>query len=522
VCAAYLARAGLKVIVLERRAVVGGTAVTEEFHPGFRNSVAAYTVSLLNPKVVHDLDLQSHGLRIVEREVANFLPLDDGRYLKVGAGRTQQEVAKFSDRDAKRLAAYEHRLQAVADLLRALVLTTPPNVVEGSPLAALSELIKAGRLARRIRHLGLALQRELIDLFTASAGHYLDGWFESAPIKAAFGFDGIVGNYASPYAPGSAYVLLHHCFGEVNGRRGVWGHAIGGMGAITQAMARAAATSGVDVRVSAPVREVVIEKNRAVGVVTESGETIRAGAIAANVNPKLLYLQLVDAAALPVEFRGRIERYRCASGTFRMNVALSELPDFTALPGRQRAEHHTAGIIIAPSLAYMEQAYFDARSSGWSRRPIIELVIPSTLDDTLAPPGRHVASLFCQHVAPDLPDGSSWDHHRDEVADLMIATVDRYAPNFKRAVLGRQVLTPLDLERTFGLTGGDIFHGALDLGQIFSARPILGHADYRGPIPGLYMCGAGTHPGGGVTGAPGHNAAREIIRDFGRRRLRRP
>jgi phytoene dehydrogenase-like protein len=265
------------------------------------------------------------------------------------------------------------------------------------------------------------------------------------------------------------------------------------------------------------VREVVVQANRAVAVVTGGGETIRARAIAANVNPRLLYETLIDPQTLPPAFRARIAAYRCASGTFRMNVALSELPDFTVLPGRAAAEHHTAGIIIGPSLEYMEQAYFDARSMGWSRNPIVELVLPSTLDPTLAPPGQHVASLFCQHVAPELPGGVSWDEHRDAVADLMIDTVTRHAPNFRTSVLGRQILTPLDLERTFGLTGGDIFHGALDLGQIFSARPLLGYADYRGPIRGLYMCGAGTHPGGGVTGAPGHNAAREILRDFRRR-----
>jgi phytoene dehydrogenase-like protein len=275
----------------------------------------------------------------------------------------------------------------------------------------------------------------------------------------------------------------------------------------------------VDIRLSSPVREVVVAKGRAVGVVTEAGELIRARAVVSNLNPRLLYRRLIDAAALPAEFRQRMETYRCGSGTFRLNVALAELPDFTALPGRTLGEHHAAGIIIAPSLAYMEQAYFDARSIGWSRRPIVELVIASALDDTLAPPGQHVASLFCQHVAPELPDGSSWDDHRERIADLMIATVDAHAPNFARAVLGRQIFTPLDLERTFGLTAGDIFHGALDLGQIFSARPLLGYADYRGPIPGLYMCGAGTHPGGGVTGAPGHNAAREIVRDFKRGRV---
>jgi phytoene dehydrogenase-like protein len=511
--------AGLSVVVLERRAVVGGAAVTEEFHPGFRNSAAAYTVSLLNAKVIRDLDLAAHGLRIVPRPLANFLPLDDGRYLKVGGGRTHDEVAKFSSRDAERLGDYYRRLQAVADVLRALVLRTPPNVVEGRPLAALIELVRAARSANALRRLGLEGQRELLALFTASAGGYLDGWFESDPIKAVLGFDGVVGNYASPYAPGSAYVLLHHCFGEVDGRKGIWGHAVGGMGAITQAMARAAASHGVDIRLSSPVREVVVAKGRAVGVVTEPGELIRARAIVSNLNPRLLYRQLIDAAALPAEFRQRMETYRCGSGTFRLNVALAELPDFTALPGRSLSEHHAAGIIIAPSLAYMERAYFDARSIGWSRRPIVELVIASALDDTLAPPGQHVASLFCQHVAPELPDGSSWDDHRERIADLMIATVDAHAPNFARAVLGRQIFTPLDLERTFGLTAGDIFHGALDLGQIFSARPLLGYADYRGPIPGLYMCGAGTHPGGGVTGAPGHNAAHEIVRDFKRGRM---
>jgi phytoene dehydrogenase-like protein len=520
VCAAYVAAAGRKVVVLERRPIAGGAAVTEEFFPGFRNSIAAYTVSLLNPKIVRDLDLAAHGLRMVERPLANFLPLDDGRYLKVGGGRTREEVAKFSARDAACLDEYHARLGAVADVLRALALETPPNAVEGHPLAALAQLLKTGRLARRLRRLGLDGQRELLDLFTNSAGAYLDGWFESDPIKAAYGFDGIVGHYASPYAPGSAYVLLHHCFGEVNGRKGVWGHAIGGMGAITQAMAKVAAARGAEIRLSAAVREVVVENGRAVGARLDTGEVVRAAAVVANVNPKLLYLDLVDAAALPPGFRARMEKYRCASGTFRINLALAELPDFSALPGRALAEHHGAGIILAPSLAYMEQAHADARATGWSRRPIVELVIGSALDDTLAPPGRHVASLFCQHVAPQLPDGSSWDDHREEVADLMIATVDRYAPNFARSVLGRQIFSPLDLERTFGLVGGDIFHGTLDLGQLFSARPLLGHADYRGPIPGLYMCGAGTHPGGGVTGAPGHNAAREVLRDFRRRRLR--
>jgi phytoene dehydrogenase-like protein len=520
VCAAYLAAAGLKVTVLERRAVVGGAAVTEEFHPGFRNSVAAYTVSLLNPKIIRDLELPRHGLRIVERKLANFLPLDETTYLKVGAGQTAQEVAKFSTRDAARLPAYSERLDVIADVLRDLVLQTPPNVTAGGWFEALPELLRGARQAKRVAKLDLPMRRELLDLFVKSAGDYLDSWFESAPIKAAYGFDGVVGNYASPYAGGSAYVLLHHVFGEVNGKKGAWGHAIGGMGAITQAMAKAAAERGVEIRVATPVREVLVEGGHAVGVITEKGEAVRARSVVSNLNPKLLYGSLIDASVLPQDFRERIARWRCGSGTFRMNVALSELPDFKALPGRAAADHHTAGIIMAPSLAYMDQAYLDAKAGGWSKRPIVEMLIPSTLDASLAPKGQHVASLFCQHVAPILPNDASWDAHREEVADVMIDLVNTHAPNFKAAVLGRQIMSPLDLERTFGLIGGDIFHGALSLDQLFSARPMLGHGDYRGPLRGLYMCGSGTHPGGGVTGAPGHNAAREIIADFRRGRLK--
>jgi phytoene dehydrogenase-like protein len=516
VCAAYLAAAGLTVTVLERRGVVGGAAVTEEFHPGFRNSVAAYTVSLLNPKVIRDLELARHGLRIVERRVANFLPLEEGEYLMVGGENTLQEVAKFSPRDAVRLSAYGERLEAVADVLRDLVLETPPNVTAGSWLEALPEILRTARLGRRLSRLDMPMRRELLDLFVKSAGDYLDGWFESEPIKAAYGFDGIVGNYASPYTAGSAYVLLHHVFGEVNGRKGAWGHAIGGMGAITQAMAKAAAERGVDIRVSSPVREVSVRAGRAVGVVTERGEAIGARCVVSNLNPKLLFGKLIDPQTLDQNFRERIGRWRCGSGTFRMNVALSELPDFKVLRGRTPADHHTAGIIMAPSLAYMDRAYSDAKAGGWSLQPIVEMLIPSTLDESLAPAGQHVASLFCQHVAPVLPNGASWDEHREHVADLMIDLVNSHAPNFKAAVLGRQIMSPLDLERTFGLVGGDIFHGALSLDQLFSARPMLGYADYRGPLQGLYMCGSGTHPGGGVTGAPGHNAAREIIADFRR------
>ena len=510
-CAAYLAMAGLRVKVVERRKVVGGAAVTEEFHPGFRNSVAAYTVSLLNPKIQADLKLAEHGLRIVERRAQNFLPAPDGSYLLTGEGRTHQSVAKLSQRDAARIDAFTGELEAIADVLRAFVLRAPPNLVQGFGAGGIREAFNALGTANLLRQLTLEQQRSLLDLFTRSAGEMLDDVFESDLVKALFGFDAIVGNYASPYAAGSAYVMLHHAFGEVNGKKGAWGHAIGGMGTITQAMASAARGHGAEIELDSGVREVIVERDRAVGVVLDNGESIRAKYVASSVNPKLLYTQLVPAEALSAAFLDRIKNWRNGSGTFRMNVALNALPSFTALPGA--GDHLTAGIILAPSLGYMDRAWQDAKTRGWSREPVIEVLIPSTLDDTLCPEGQHVASLFCQHVAPQLSDGRSWDDHREEVADLMIATVDQYAPGFAASVRGRQILSPLDLERQFGLLGGDIFHGALTLNQLFSARPMLGHADYRGPLKGLYHCGSGAHPGGGVTGAPGHNAARAILSD---------
>jgi phytoene dehydrogenase-like protein len=510
-CAAYLAMTGLRVRVVERRKVPGGAAVTEEFLPGFRNSVAAYTVSLLNPKVIADLNLFDHGLEIVERRAQNFLPGPDGNHLLTGEGRTAASVARLSAHDAAVIGEFMQELEAIADVLRQFVLRAPPNLIEGFGAGAIREGINALSAANILRKLSLEQQRSLLDLFTRSAGEMLDERFENDLVKALFGFDAIVGNYASPYAMGTAYVMLHHAFGEVNGKKGVWGHARGGMGAITQAMAAAARQSGAQIICAAGVREVIVERDRAAGVVLDNGETIRAKYVAASVNPKLLYTRLVPADALPEKFLARMQNWRCGSGTFRINVALSALPSFTALPGE--GDHLTAGIIIAPGLPYMDRAWHDARTHGWSREPVVEMLIPSTLDDSLAPPGAHVASLFCQHVAPELPGGKSWDDHREEVADLMIATVDRYAPGFAASVVGRQVLSPLDLEREFGLLGGDIFHGALTLNQLFSARPMLGHADYRSPLAGLYHCGSGAHPGGGVTGAPGHNAALTILHD---------
>jgi len=510
-CAAYLAAAGLSVKVVERREVVGGAAVTEEFHPGFRNSVAAYTVSLLNPNVIRDLALADHGLRIIERRAQNFLPAHDGSHLLTGDGRTRDSLLRLDARDADSFDAFTDELQAIADVLRAFILRAPPNVVDGFGARSIGEAVNALTSANILRELSIEHQRLMLDLFTRSAGEMLDEIFHHDLVKALFGFDAIVGNYASPYAPGSAYVMLHHAFGEVNGKKGVWGHAIGGMGAITQAMASAARARGVQIETGTGVRELIVEKDAACGVVLDDGRTIRVRHVVANVNLQLLYTRMMPKGAVPAAFLKRMERWQSGSGTFRMNVALSALPSFAALPGV--GDHLTAGIIMAPSLSYMERAFRDAQAEGASREPVVELLVPSTLDDTLAPTGAHVASLFCQHVAPQRPDGASWDDHREAVADLMIATVDRFAPGFAASVVGRQIFSPLDLERTFGLINGDIFHGALTLNQLFSARPMLGHADYRGPLKGLYHCGAGAHPGGGVTGAPGHNAAQAVLRD---------
>jgi phytoene dehydrogenase-like protein len=398
----------------------------------------------------------------------------------------------------------------LAALLKRWVLEAPPNLGGPFGVASARDALAAARLLWQFGRLPDDGKRDLIDVFTKSAGDWLDATFECEPLKAVLGWDAVVGNYASPYAAGSAYVLLHHCFGEVNGKPGIWGHAMGGMGRITELMAEEARARGVRIDLEAPVARVLIERGRAAGVVLDSGVEIRARAVAANVNPKLLYRRLVERSALPAEFAAAIERYRCGSGSFRINVALSELPDFSCLPGTRAQPHHASGILFSPSLAYMDRAWRDAQDAGYSAQPIVEMLIPSVVDDSLAPAGAHVASLFCQQFKPD----ADWDALKERAVQAIFDVVQSHCPNFRRALLGWRAYSPLDLEREFGLVGGDIFHGQLSLDQLFSLRPLLGYARYRGPIPGLYHCGSGAHPGGGVTGAPGHNAAREIARDL--------
>ena len=509
VCASYLAKAGLSVCVLERHERVGGAAVTEEFHPGFRNSVASYTVSLLQPKVIADLELAAHGLRILPRPLDNFVPAFDGPGLKL-SGDMQvrlRAIAAHSPADAKSYPDYCAELAGITEWLRPMVLEAPLDPLQG-PGQAWGALRRAAGL-RHLTRRQLAAARHLL---RGSAGRWLDRHFESDLLKGGLGFDSVVGHFASPYQAGSGYLLLHHGFGEVNGKRGAWGHAVGGMGAISDALAAAGRRLGVDIRVGMDVE--AIEPESSGFTVRLAAGTLRARRIAAAIHPQTLFLGLLAGAELPADFLARIRAWRSESATFRMNVALSELPDFLCEPGRGLAEHHTAGILVAPELGYLERAYEDADESGYSRVPVIELLIPSTIDDSLAPPGAHVASLFCQHFRRHLPAGQSWEAAKPAAIERIVATVDRLAPNFRRAIVAMDAYSPADLERRFGLVGGDIFHGVMSTDQLYWSRPARGYAQYRSPIPGLYMCASGTHPGGGVTGAPGHNAAQAIVDDW--------
>ncbi|HEX8938380.1 MAG TPA: NAD(P)/FAD-dependent oxidoreductase, partial [Sphingomicrobium sp.] len=433
-CAHYLAKKGLRVAVLESAGNVGGAAVTDEFLPGFRNSAASYTVSLLQPKVIRDMQLERHGLKVVLRKTDNFLP-GEGDYLLAGrAGLTRKEIGRHHKQDAEAYDRYHHELETVVRLLKKWLLRAPPNV--GRKVSAIPKLLSLGR---DMAGLSLAETRIVHDFAVRSAAEILDRHFKGDLTKALFGFDGVVGNFASPQSPGTAYVLLHHLFGEAAGVPGAWGHAIGGMGSITQAMASACREAGVDIVLNTPVEEVIVKAHRANGVVA-GGKAWPASAIVAGVNPKLLFDSLVPRGAVDADVGSRMHRWKCESATFRMNVALSELPKFTVLP--KKGNHLTAGIIIAPSLDYMHRAYLDAAVDGWAEQPIIEMLIPSTLDSTLAPKGRHVASLFCQHFRYDLGPGRSWDEEREKAADLIVATVDAHAPGFAKSIIGRQIHSP--------------------------------------------------------------------------------
>jgi phytoene dehydrogenase-like protein len=508
VTACYLARGGLRVLVLERRPLVGGACVTEETFPGFKVSTAAYVNSLFRKEIVRDLRLGDHGFEVLPRSPSSFTPLPDGRSLTLGpdAALTRAEIARFSARDAARYPEYEAMLERVAAFVEPTLDMTPPDLLR----PGLRGLLRLLGLGRSFARLGDGAS-EAVELLTGPARTILDRWFESTELKATLATDAIIGAMASPSTPGTGYVLFHHVMGETDGRRGVWGYVRGGMGGLTQALARAARGLGVEIRCEAPVARVTVRDGRATGVVLESGEECRARIVASNADANVTFRRLLPPEALPAGFRDAVSRISYESASLKINVALSELPSFTACPGIVPGPQHRGTIHICPDLDYIERAFDDAKYGRPSERPVLECTIPSVVDPTVAPPGRHLMSIFVQY-APYALRGPGWDEIGEAFADRCFALLDEYAPNFSRSVLARQVLTPLDIERVFGLTGGNIFQGAMTPGQLFSLRPVPGHAGYRTPVAGLYLCGAAAHPGGGVMGSPGRNAAREILR----------
>lgn len=506
VCAYYLAKAGHKVTIIERNIVVGGAAVTTEICPGFRNSAASYTVGLLPKKIIDDMNLESHGLNIIPRPMNNFIPLANDYFRFGGSVDVKEEISRFSRSDADNYDDFMAMLNRVASIFRKFMWDTPPTT---KGLTSIFGMLQA---SGRLYTLTEEEQREIIDLFFKSAYDVVSRYFQSEPLKALLCWDSVVGNYASPYDNGTGYVLLHHVFGESTHG---WGHAIGGMGSITQAMQRACEKVGVDIITGFSVDQIITKRNRVhsvwygCGTYPPEGKEILVDAVVSNVHPQILYKKLLSPSVLGPDFLTRIDSYKSGSATLRINVALNDLPRFECLP--EDGEHYGAGILFIPSVKYMDDAYLDARKNGYSSEPIVEMLIPSVIDPTLAPKGKHVASLFCQHFDPDY----EWtDENTLRATYKVFSLVERYMPGFINLIIDFKSMSPKDLDRIFGLVKGDIFHGQLSFDQMYMNRPILGYGNYRGPVEGLYMCGSGTHPGGGVNGIPGHNAAREILKDI--------
>ncbi len=514
VCAAYLARAGRRVLVLERRELVGGCAVTEEIWPGYHVSTAAYLTSLLQERVIRDLELPRFGYRVDAKDPAFFSPFPDGRHLFMWQDRakTLEEIAKFSRRDAAVFPAYEEHLERLSEVVEGLLLTTPPEF----PPQGLGDFVDYLKLAAKMRGLSPKEIVGLVKIFTQSAVEFLDEWFESGEIKVTLATDGVIGANGGPRSPGTAYILLHHVMGSVGGHRGLWGFVRGGMGAVSNAIAASARSRGVEIRTNAGVEHVKIANGRARGVVLESGEEIDAEVVISNLTPQLTFLHLVDSNALPGDFVDAIRKYRSEGTSCKINLAIDGLPNFRALPDDSTSQNggpqHRATMHICPSLEYVERAWDDAKYGHPSQSPLLELTVPTMYDSTLAPEGKHIMGIFIQYAPYTLRE-STWDELREPFAYRVLDLIEEYAPGFRDRVIHQQVLTPLDLERRFGLTGGNIFHGEMSLDQMFVMRPVAGSARYRTPVRGLYLCGSGTHPGGGVMGAPGYNAAREILKD---------
>ncbi|MBV9574685.1 MAG: NAD(P)/FAD-dependent oxidoreductase [Acidobacteriales bacterium] len=507
--AAYLARAGKKVLVLERRYVLGGAAVTEELYPGFKFSVFSYVVSLLRPEIIRDLDLPRHGLEILPLD-GTFTPMPSGDYLwRVNDhGKTHREIARHSKTDAEAYDEFGKAMQAMCRFVKPILSMVPPDPSTLNPRA----LMKLLFLGKRFRGLDIEDQYNQVQLMTMSAVDFLDQWFETDVLKATMSASGIIGTFLGVRSPGTAYVLLHHYMGEIDGAFRSWGFARGGTGAISNAIADAAREAGAEIRTEAGIASIIVKNGSAKGVVLANGDEIYANVVSSSVDPRLTFINFIEKGNLPDEFLDEISRYKFRGSSGKVNLALDALPDFKSLPGV--GPHLRGAISISPSVEYMERAYDDAKYGNFSRRPYIDMVIPTLTDTSIAPPGKHIMSCFVQYAPYKLRPGTNWDDQKEAFGDNVINTIAEHAPNIKDIILFKQVLTPLDLERDFGLSEGNIFQGELSLEQLFFLRPVPGYAQFRTPIKNLYMCGSATHPGGGIMGAPGRLAALEILKDY--------
>jgi phytoene dehydrogenase-like protein len=509
--AAYLARAGLSTLVLERRHVLGGAAVTEEVFPGFRFSVASYVVSLLRPEIIRELNLPKHGLEILPLD-GTFTPLDGDYLWRVNDhGRTMRELRRWSRIDAEAYEEYGKLMVDMARFIKPILSVVPPDPGRGDPL----EWLGLVGLARSFRKLSERLQSTFVQLMTMSAVDFLDQWFETDPLKATMAASGIIGTFQGVRSPGTAYVLLHHYMGEIDGAFRAWGIPKGGTGGVSEAIASAARSHGAQIRCQAPVARILTRGDVATGVALESGEEIRAGAVLSSLDARQTFIHLTEPEVLEPSFREDVLRFKFRGSSGKVNLALDGLPDLTCLPGS--GEHLRGAISFSPSVDYMERAYDDAKYGRFSTRPYIDMIIPTLVDPSMAPPGKHVVSCFVQYAPYHLdPSMGTWDDQREAFGDTVVDTIAERAPNIRDLILHRQVLTPLDLERQFGLTEGNIFQGELSLEQLFFNRPVPGWARYRTPLRGLWMCGSATHPGGGIMGAPGRIAAMEVLKSAGR------
>lgn len=509
VTAAYLAKAGQKVVVLERRPMVGGAAVTEEIYPGFKYTVASYVVSLLRPEIVRDLDLPRFGLEILPLE-STVTPLPDGNYLGRWAdhAKTRNEIMRHSIADAEAYDQFGQLMHHMAVMVKPILGMVPPRVGSFRP----SEIFKLAGLGKNFRKLGEKYVYDLTKLMTMSSADFLDEWFETEVLKATMSASGIIGTFMGPRSPGTAYVLMHHYMGEIDGNFRAWGFQRGGMGGVSEAIAGAARHLGAEIRLDAPVSEIIVKNGRATGVALANGDELRAKVVASSLDPKLTFLKLIKENNLPEEFVQQVKNFKIRGSSGKVNLALGELPNFKCLPGD--GPHLRGAISISPSIDYLERAYDDAKYGSFSRKPYMDVIIPSLIDPSMAPPGKHVMSIFVQYAPYDLKIGT-WEEKREDFGDAVVNTLSEYAPNLKNAILHRQVLSSWDIEQKFGLTEGNIFQGELSLDQLFFLRPVAGWARFRTPVKNLYVCGSAAHPGGGVMGAPGRLAAVEMLKDMG-------